>query len=146
MKIIKLNIEKKDFSDYSIKEWQEYFEKVFNNASLHSVLASSLTQSYLSEVMEEVKSVEVELGKHYDNLDVKPDLGNYEDVDWDSLCDEVKQNSLIHGVYGYHIWGHGDLDITCHSFKDVTVVWDMNNDTYDFYSTPEVLQVIDQWI
>jgi hypothetical protein len=147
MNLLNLKIQKFNSAEYSVVDWQQYFTKILANNSLHEVLATSTCDIvYLCEVAHEIKKVKVELGKYYDNLKVKPDLGNYEDVDWDSLTDEVKQESLIHGVYGYHIWGHGDLDIKCHSFKDVTVVWDMNNDTYDFYKTEEVLKVLDQWI
>lgn len=135
MKITKLNIQNKDFSNYSIQEWQDYFEKVFNNTSLHSVLATTLTQSYLSEVRDGIKETE---------YDRKKSLEYQEEefltlIDRENLPEEMQRKKELS-------WG-AEPDWICKSWKDVTEIYTIGNrGKSDFYSTPEVLKVIDQWI
>jgi len=146
MKIIKLNIENKDFSNYSVQEWQDYFEKFFNNASLHSILASTLTQPYLCEVRE---GIETSTGNFKKTWDKKPKFPYFNDIDWASLSDEKKFGEIFNSVHTHYEWMESNIGIYAHSFEDLTMIRSTISDgnfQYDLYETSEVLKVIDQWI
>jgi len=150
MKIIKLNIENKDFSNYSVQEWQDYFEKFFNNASLHSILASTLTQPYLSEVRDEIKKVEITTKEVEKKIVTTWDKeGNEIKIpfkDWEYGYLDIDNLDRV-GLERPASWSVPNLPYFVTSYKDITFV-DLTGEEkeVDAYKTPEVLQVIDQWI
>ena len=136
MEIIKTGVRSDlDFSKMSLTEIKDYWESIEGN-SLHMVLPSYLNQSYLCEVRDEIKKVKY--NKEESEEFQEEELLTLTEREY--LPENIKNKKEV-------AWG-AEPGWCCDSWKDITEIgnpFDENIKT-EYYSTLEVLQVIDQWI
>ena len=137
MEIIKTGVRNLDFSRMSLEEIRDYW-KTLESDSLHQVLPSRLNLGYLCEVIEELERIKITKAEFENQKDYIQRLYAKEFLSRDEQ-DTIPQE-----------WG-AEPGWHCLSYSDITEINNPNlpdesdRTRIDYYSTPEVLEVLKQW-
>ena len=156
MEIIKTGVKDLDFSKMTLGEVKQYWTTIEGD-SLHQVLPGRYRQPYLCQLKKEIEGVRKEKGKGYDLQGILVsgrflkgqhyfplNVDNHEV--WEKASEKEKLDEVYYFLDSYFPVFGAEPNLGAIVFRDLVMIRDNYTEKYEFYSTPEVLKVLEQWI